>query len=309
MVKFRTIALIEALMIIALVMYIVIPERQPTGLLSQRVYTGLLEPKSYLIMNYETLHGELQSFIEKSRLNASVYVVNMRDGASMGINEEEFYPTLSLSKVPLAILILKQVEEGKLSMNQVIAIPESARDNRSGDMYVSNIRNATIKYLIEKMLKDSDNTAYFTLSGLQDNENYLTLFWQYMGLFPNEDEKKNAFVSPKSMYNIFSSLYLSTLINAEHSEYILSLLTDTNFKIKKYAQLPDDVIVSQKYGYGAEGSSTYFHSCGIMYIQEMRVFYCIMIRDNEQAPQAIGIILNRIYTYSKEAREEWDTYR
>jgi len=86
-------------------------------------------------------------------------------------------------------------------------------------------------------------------------------------------------VTSASIYNFFSSLYLSTVLNPKDSEYILSLLPNTTFDIKRIANLPDNVTAAHKYGAYYAEDSKFFHDCGILYIGDSRIFYCIMTKN------------------------------
>ena len=79
-------------------------------------------------------------------------------------------------------------------------------------------------------------------------------------------------------------------------------MTDTVFDIKEIANLPDNVVVSQKFGMKYDGHEKYLHSCGIMYNEERRVFYCIMTKGMEKdyAEKFIGGVVNRVYNYTVE---------
>ena len=115
------------------------------------------------------------------------------------------------------------------------------------------------------------------------------------------------------MYNIFSSLYLSTILQPQHSEFILSTLTDTVFNIEKSAKLPDDVTIAHKFGARYNDDQKIFHDCGIMYIHSkgMKLFYCIMTEnlDNNIARKEIGKIVRAVYSYSLDARNNFDYYK
>lgn len=285
------------------------------GLLSPRVYAGLLQPKSYLITNYAPLKSNFESFIKKNNFNISIYVENLRNGAFMGIDELKGYSPASLNKVMIAMLILKKIEDKKLSLTDLVFINDSFRSNDYGDLYRTPETKLSVKILLEKMLKESDNTAYFTLHTLIDKSD-VELFLNYFDYYNEEGSSINKninseklLISPKTMYNIFSSLYLSTVLDQKDSEYILSLLSDSDFDIKKIALLPENTTVSQKFGVGYEGETTrYFHSCGIMYVGKSRVFYCIMTQGLEmnKGLKLIGLFVNKIYDYTVDSRKFLD---
>ena len=285
------------------------------GLLSPRVYSGLIDPKSFLIVNYEPLRSSFEDYISKNNLTISIYIENMRTGASLGIDARESYPPASLNKIITAILILKQVEDGKLSLDENIPIKDALRSSAFGTLYKTQEKEIPLRVFMEKMLKESDDTAFKVLKEYEDPQERALLisyldYYNSNGALPGQDTE-TGLVSPKSMYNVFSSLYLSTLLLPDSSEYILSLLTDTSFDVKKFAKLPENVIVSQKFGSKYTKDEKYFHSCGIIYDGERRVFYCIMTKDIDLdfATQIVGAMVNKIYYYMVETQNTLDTYK
>lgn len=118
------------------------------------------------------------------------------------------------------------------------------------------------------------------------------------------ESSDNFLISAKTTSNLFISLYLSTVLKPENSELILSYLTNTTFDVKKYAKLPDSVIVSQKYGEFYINNRQTFHSCGILYIDDSRMFYCIMTNGLQrgEARDTVGVLVNKIYNYVIEAK-------
>ena len=333
--KFKWLALIELVVILILLAVLIInfnsqkteklnnsPEfkkQNYTGLLSTRVYSGILEPKSLLIVNFDPLRRRLIEYIRENNLNISIYIVNLRDGASIGIRERRGFMPVSLNKVPVAILIMKKIERGELSFDTMIEIKDSDRTDTFGSLYKTTEKKLPLRILLEKMVKESDNTAFNALNRHTDEKdlqfllNYLDYHSKDIILpYPdNETKDKLEYVNTKSIYNLFSSLYLSTLLEPKDSEYILSLLTETVFDIKQIAKLPDNVIVVQKFGAEYADKRKYFHSCGIMYIDKSRIFYCILTENLEQqdAVKAISYVINLVHKYIIDVRNELDSYR
>jgi beta-lactamase class A len=270
-------------------------------LLSPRIYTGILQPNNYLMLNFESLKQHFQKYITDNNLNISLYVLNLGDSASFGINSNEEFEPASLNKLPIAILILKKIENGKLTLDTELEIKDYHRDSKSGTLYNSEINRMSVNDLLYYMLSKSDNTAFrvleeqVTLDDLESLSLYLGYYTKHINNIPFDNIYK---ITPKSTANLFLSLYLSTDLQPEHSDLILSLLMNTSFDINKYANL-SDVPISQKYGSYYAGNESFFHDCGIMYIQESRIFYCIMTRelDEEKASKSIGAIVHDIYSY------------
>lgn len=286
------------------------------GLLSPRIYARVLEPKSFLIVNFAPLKLNVQNYLTKNNLNVSVYVENLRNGVWMGINERTgFFPT-SLNKLPVAILVMEKIEDGELSLDTMLEIKDSDRINSSGELYRTKEKKLPLRAVLEKLLKESDNTALMILLH-QVNLEDLQLILDYYGLDINVDyqkqqrEKKPDLITPRALSTLYSSLYFSTVLEPQNSEYLLSLLEDTVFPIKEIADLPDEVRVVQKFGENYYGTNKFFHDCGILYIDDSRIFYCIMTKDidEERAVETIGIIVNEIYKYVRDTKAKLSTYK
>ena len=292
--------------------------KNDTKLLSARVYSGILEPKSLLIVNFDPLRKKLEEYTEKKNGSISIYVVNLRDGASFAINEKRGYMPASLNKVPVAILIMRKIEKGELSFNTMLEIKDSDRTDSFGNLYNSRDKELPLQLVLEKALKESDNTAFNMLLRQIDTKEsrflleYLDYHSKDISIWhaKNETIVLSNIVTAKSVYNLFSSLYLSTVLEPEHSEYIISLLTDTIFNIKKIADLPDNVTVAQKFA-AEYDNARIFHSCGILYIDNSRIFYCVMTEglEQENAIKTIGYTVNLIYRYIKDIRNELNAYK
>ncbi len=288
------------------------------GLLSPRIYSGILQPRSFLITNFDPLREGIKSYLQEQNTSASVYIENLRNGANMGINEDEGYFPASLNKLPVAILILQKIEDGKLSMNSMLTINDNDKTDSYGTLYLTKEKQLPVRILLEKMLKESDNTAFNVLFGNVDRIELERLL-NYYNLKENieypfkrlEYESSTNLVAPIQMYNIFSSLYLSTVLYAQDSEYVLSLLSNTDFDIKRLANLPDNVTVAHKFGEYYLDDTKLFHDCGIMYIGQSRIFYCIMMKgiEVENAKEFIGYLVDYIYNYVIDTRIKYGAFR
>jgi len=272
-------------------------------LLSPRIYAKLLEPNSYLILNFKNLKEELNEYLSKNKVHASIYVENLRTGAFFDINGSEAYPLASLNKLPLAMVILKKVEEGKLSLDKELEIYDKDRESSSGNLHTLPIKKMSIKELIHHMLTNSDNTATITLEREARKED-IDKLEEYINFYSNDivSEKAPLMITeatPINISNLFISLYLSTALDPKYSEMILSYLVNTSYDIKKYANLSEEVVVVHKHGFQYSEAKKFFHDCGIMYMKDSRFCYCILTKgiDMERSKEVIGTILNKIYSF------------
>ncbi len=286
-------------------------------LLSPRIYANVLEPKSYLIVNYAPLKNSIEQYILSNKISASVYIENLRSGAFIGINERKAYHPASLNKVLTAMLISKKIEDDELSWDEMVNI-DAFRSNYFGTLYQSKESKHSVRFLMGQMLQESDDSAFKTLNNLVDDDDY-DLFISYLDYYSDDslqktkpgEDAQHGLITPKSMYNVFSSLYLSTLLDAQNSEYILTLLSNTSLDIKTIAQLPFDTKLAHKFGMKYDGKDQFFHDCGILYIKERRIFYCVMTQDmqKESAIQFSAVVVDAIYNYTVLTHETLDEYR
>lgn len=313
-IKLKWMVIFEAVIILILLAFIIYSysnkNPNPEGLLSQRIYSRSIEPKSFMIITFDPLKEKIKILTQNNE-NVSVYVENFRDGTFMGINEKTgFFPT-SLNKLPVAIIAMKKIEQGELSLDSMIKLNEEDKIDSWGELYKSEKNELPLRVVLEKMLKESDNTALIMLLhhlNLDDLQFLLDYYDIDIKVHKTNGIETKDLVTPKAMSNLFRSIYFSTVLNPENSEYLLSLLTSTTFDIKTIAKLPDNVKVAQKFGFNYYNNNQFFHDCGIIYIDESRVFYCIMTKNlnQEEATKTIGFIVNEVYNYVIDKKTEFE---
>lgn len=89
-----------------------------------------------------------------------VYVRDMSSGESYSLGGEETWYLASGVKVPVAIELLRQVEAGKLSLQDTITLRASDFIDGSGETnYQKPGTKLSLLYLLEQMIIHSDNTA------------------------------------------------------------------------------------------------------------------------------------------------------
>ena len=322
-IKLKWLVVIQAIIIAALLSAVInsylsktrIENKAKEGLLSPRVYSGLLDPKSFLLINFAPLKENVKNYITKNNINASVYVENLRNGAFMVIGEKTGFFPASLNKLPVAIIIMKKIEMGELSLDTRIEITDFDRTDTSGELYKTKEKEITVEAALEKLLKESDNTALRILLRQVDLED-LQLLLDYYGLDISVDLqnkqrlKQPDFITPKAISTLYLSLYFSTVLEPKNSEYLLLLLAESEVDINRIANLPENIKVAHKFGENYYGNNMFFHDCGIIYIDESRILYCIMTKDLsvEEATETIGTIVNQIYHYVKDTKARLEAY-
>lgn len=271
-------------------------------LLSKRIFT---DNQNDIIISFIPLREVLKDYVEKQEGKVGVYFEYLPSGTSIGVNDREEVKLASLSKVPLVMSILKKIERGHLSLNDMLVIERKDLDQEFGTLWQRGEgTRLSVEELIRLALTESDNTAYYVLADQLTSREIAEV---YEGLdIPvgqeKYEEKLFPLVSPKNYSSIFRSLYLSSFLSEKNSNYILNILTHTIFKDKIPAGVPENIPIAHKIGVftQSENSKDLLIDCGIVYVPNRPYILCAFVKDtDEQAQKHISYISEMIYEYIK----------
>ena len=251
-----------------------------TGLRSQIVDTAIAAEQKHELTDY------------------GVYFQSLTSTFWFGINEDENFLPASLYKVPLALIVYKEIEDGVLSAQTRLMYTEAIdKENPAGATQTSLTVGAsyTVQELLARMLVESDNGAK-NLLGTTLNNSYVTTFWTLMNLgSPHPDEE----IAARDYSFFFRVLYNSTYLNADDSETILGMMASSTYANALVSGVPSGVKVSHKWGLSnnpAAGAATQgeieLHDCGIVYAPSDPYILCIMTKGYDQ--QALNAFIAQV---------------
>lgn len=111
------------------------------------------------LLNYG-LQDKIKQIDDEFSGDIGVYIKNLEDGQIVNHNGDQRWYLASTTKIPVAIAILKKVEDGELSLDDELTLQDSDKVDGAGDMHWQDAGTVyTIRTLLEKMMKDSDSTA------------------------------------------------------------------------------------------------------------------------------------------------------
>lgn len=256
-----------------------------------------LNLKKEYTASYLPLKEEILSIVSESEGTFGVYFEDLTFHSWTGINEKKKFKPASLLKVTSVSAVLKGVEKGENSLDTKIVLDRDDVNYKFGDLYEQEGDLFTIEELIEIALKHSDNTAINALHKVMSNE-----VWEEsriaMGLpfVSVEESKKGIVLSPKEFSNVFRSLYFAGYLSRASSNWILSLLSETDFNEGIPSGVPQDIKVAHKIGHWlGEGC---VHDCGIVYASHPYLL-CIMSEGTtlEEGNRIIEKISKAVYYY------------
>lgn len=259
-------------------------------------------PQSAYRINIQDLRTYLHDLGEKYPDNISVYYETINTGANISVGKELRLFPASLSKLVQAILIIKNIEDGKLKWDQELKPTEGDISSDSGELYKSiDSRKLTVEYLLEELLVNSDNTAQNIFRHQLDIPDYIS-FQQATGLEDLYNEK--GFISAKEYTRILRVLYTSSYLKPENSEKILELMSRAKFKDYLSHGIPEGVKFAHKYGENMQYNI--FADSGIVYVKDRPYMLTVIIKGKDSSLEtrnwAVGFmkeISERAYAVSK----------
>ena len=282
------------------------PNSADYPLLSKRIF---VENQNDVIINFTPLRKAIRDYIDEQKADIGIYFEYLPSGISISMNGEKEVRLASLSKVPIAMSVLRKVEKGSLKLDDVVTIKKEELDSKFGDLWRQGEgARFSVKQLLEFCLEKSDNTAYNALFDLLTAEEITGVYNNLDIEVLSPDTKPT--VSPKSYSSILRSLYLASYLNVDNSNYLLDILTKTVFSDKIPAGVPDTVKVAHKIGVfetinKSQINQIVYTDCGIVYFPNRPYIICAFVRHNEEdAKKYISYLSHMIYTYIAIARVE-----
>jgi len=257
----------------------------------------------HFIINFKPLEDQFKGIQTGYPQKTYIYFAYLNNAAWIGSGEDQMFTAASTIKVPLAMSIMKMVEEGKLSLSQGYTLDQLDLDKHFGDLYkIGANKTLTLQQLLQIMLENSDNTAMNALdkaamlSGVDDPfaDVYDSMGW---GGTNFDDKPTYNKINLKTLSNMFIALYNAKYDNAQDSQLILDYLDNSTFKDQIPAGVPNGVSVADKFGVNA-GDKT-FSDCGIVYAPNRNFLLCLgsVGADQKAANSFMAEISKAAYDY------------
>lgn len=236
------------------------------------------------IVNIQPLREKLNAMTDEfGRNKVSIYIEFLNSGANISINPDVYIWQASLAKIPLAMAVMKKIEEGDWKLENELVLMPNDRNDESGDIdsplseYPVGSR-FTIAKLLEELLVNSDNTAYYILlRNIHADE--LNRIVDDLGLeqLYTEDGR----ISAKEYSRIFRALYTSSFLTREHSQMMLKWLDESPFNDFLAFNLDKNVPFPHKYG--EKINLNVYSDSGIVYVADRPFLITVMVQGDTKA--------------------------
>ncbi len=228
-----------------------------------------------------------------------VFARDLKTTRFFGINENQEFVMASLLKVPLAIAVYKLAEVEPSILDVQLVYTEKNNRYSEQQFQVQDKMIAGNAYpvgeLIGRAIVYSDNSASHMLSGFYAPGFFSKILSALSLSIVREKGSEETIVTAKTFANVFRSLYNSSYLTREYSNYILDLLSKTTYKNGAMSKIPSDVKMAHKFAersfFSPEDRSfknpilRQLHECGIVYANNMKDPYsfCILTEGKNYA--------------------------
>lgn len=188
------------------------------------------------IVDFQSLREYLTNTFEKRDDHmVSIYFEYLPTGANIAVNKDEKAWPASLIKIPIAMSVMKKVENNIWKLSNELVILDEDKDSEYGDMYKEPTGTThTIQTFLEKTLIDSDNTAHFVLlrnlDGTELEDVYVHLgldeIIEALKKSPKGEDEVDNRITAKRYSIFFRSLYNATYLDQKHSGLFLEILSN-----------------------------------------------------------------------------------
>ena len=186
---------------------------------------------------------------------AGLYYKNLATGETWGFNEKEVFGAASVTKLPLMVLILKEIQEGKRSFRDMVTITEAQKVPGCGTVqHMTGDVTLDVETLGKMMISVSDNTATNALFRYMGGREPVLAGLDALGMtgtrFYREyyaEGPDNCFV-PEEVGILLEKMHKRQLVSEELDAWLEDILSQQQIEHKMCGMLPADVVVAHKTG-------------------------------------------------------------
>jgi len=249
---------------------------------------------SDLVVNFLPLREAIHQQVDPYSKSFAVYFEYLPTGTTIGINEDSNFTAESLLKVPVVMAYFHKKEQLGITEDPTVAIAPKELNSKFGSLYKKgtgykiNLSDA-VKFALQK----SDNTASLILAD-QITENDFQFVYDGLDI-PETTDKNTPIITAQEYASILKALYFGSVLSNEDSEYILQLLTHTDYNSLLPGGVPKGIPVAHKIGLV---NNQIYQDCGIVYVPGRPYALCMVSKSNfKTAQQRMHTISKMVYGY------------
>lgn len=223
-------------------------------------------------LDFTLLETKIKTTLGPSSAKYGVYIKDLKRNKVASLNSQRIYAPASISKVPIALLVLKDIQAAKFKLDDTFPMRSNykvyASDGMSG---IPNGRQISLDTYITTMIKESDNTAMTALENILTNGNGIKglkeRYQTELGIdtfFRDPHESK-----ADDIGKVFENIYLGKYLDKERNDYLLDKLFNTAERFQDRIQAgvkgKANTTVAHKIGQVVTENGYSYNDAGIVY--------------------------------------------
>jgi beta-lactamase class A PER len=260
------------------------------------------------------LKEQIESIVAGKKATVGAAVWGPDDLDPLLFNPFEKFPMQSVFKLHLAMLVLHQIDEGKLDLNQLVTVKraEVLQNTWSPLMkqYQGNEFSVPVQQLLQYSVSHSDNVACDLLFELVGGPAALHAYVQSIGIKETEVVANEAqmhaddqvqyknWTSMKGAVQILQKFEQKKLLSKNSHALLWRWMVETTTGPKRLkGLLPSDTVVAHKTGYSGirAGKTAATNDIGVIVLPDGRpLLVAVFVKDSSESTETNEAIIARI---------------
>lgn len=256
------------------------------GRLVRKYQIGLPE------LDTEALRNEILAIMGNNSSNMGLYFEDFVRNQKVLINENQQFKPGSISKLPVGILTIRDLDSGKRKLTDTFAVQNALKHSRADA--IGRLPQGTpvqIKQYIEELFRVSNNTAQYhlrvMLGGMEElnprteNELYASPFYENPHI-----------ASPNAVGRVLSDIYLGNTFSPTWRTYFYDTLGSAAASLKEAipAGIPKGIRVVNKVGFLFGGPDSTYSDSATVFANNTDYILIIFNNNAPQFPQGSQVL-------------------
>ncbi len=192
---------------------------------------------------------EIKRYIDTRIGEYSFYFEDIDSGYSYSFNEKAIMPSASCIKVPIAMALLREVENDTIDLEHKLFVRKEEMVEGSGIIHEFDEKDYSLRELLTAMLIQSDNTAtnkIIDILGMEKINNHIkqiglkdTFLKRKMMDFKAREKGLENITSSIDLARCFKELHNGNYLTRNNREYLINILHKTQNRDKLAFYMPE----------------------------------------------------------------------
>lgn len=265
------------------------------------------------------LTTKIEKIVKDKNANVGVSIIETNNKKIVDINGNNLYSMLSTVKFPIALTVLKKVEEGKLQMEQKIFIKKEELLENTWSPYKEKFpegnTHITLEEAMKWMISYSDNNLTDIILRLIGGPKEVEQYFPSKNLIVknNEEEMHENWdaqfvnkITPNEATKLLRKFYKGKILNKTNTTWLYNaMINNTTGGNRIKAKLPKDIKVAHRTGTSFtndKGMTGAINDFGIIELpNKKKIIICVLINDTyenfKKSEEIIADIAKTTYEY------------